>query len=138
MASSDGARDVDVVVVGAGMGGIYALHKFRGQGLEAVGVEGGADVGGVWFHNRYPVPAVDIESIHYTYYFSEEIYREWEWKDRFAPQPELLAYLNFVADKLGIRPLIHFNTWMTAHTGSPTPRAGWSRPAPGALQRTVS
>lgn len=113
MADRGEARKVDVVVVGAGMGGIYALHKLRGQGLEVVGLEGGSDVGGVWYHNRYPGARVDIESLHYTYYFSEEIYREWEWKDRFAPQPEILGYLNFCADKLDIRQLIHFDTWLT-------------------------
>ena len=112
MALPADARMVDAVVVGAGMGGIYALHKFRDQGLDVVGLEGGSGVGGVWFHNRYPGARVDIESLHYTYYFSQEIYREWEWKERFAPQPELLRYLNFCADKLDIRPLIHFETWM--------------------------
>jgi cation diffusion facilitator CzcD-associated flavoprotein CzcO len=124
MAAETGARQVDVAVVGAGMGGIYALHKFREQGLDVVGIEGGSDVGGVWFHNRYPGARVDIESLHYTYYFSDEIYREWEWKDRFAPQPELLKYLNFCADKLAIRPLIHFDTWMTAARWQPEP-ARW-------------
>ena len=124
MASQADAEQVDVVVVGAGMGGLYALHKFRGQGLTVAGLEGGAGVGGVWFHNRYPGARVDIESIHYCYYFSEEIYREWEWKDRFAPQPELLKYLNFVADKLDLRPLIHFETWMTAAQWQPGP-ARW-------------
>jgi cation diffusion facilitator CzcD-associated flavoprotein CzcO len=100
----------DVVVVGAGIGGIYAVHRFIQQGLTVLGLESAAGVGGVWFHNRYPGARVDVESYDYCYYFSPEIYREWEWTEKFASQPEILAYLNFVADKLDVRRHFRFNT----------------------------
>ena len=104
----------DVVVVGAGMGGIYALHRFRQQGLNVLGLEGASGVGGVWFHNRYPGARVDLESVDYCFYFSSEIFNEWTWTERNASQPELLRYLNFVTDRLDLRRLIQFETWLTA------------------------
>jgi len=110
-ATSD--SDYDVIVVGAGFGGLYAVHRFRQQGLKVLGIEGASDVGGVWYHNRYPGARVDIESIDYCYYFSEELYREWKWSERYAPQPELLRYLNHVADRFDIRPQFVFETWVT-------------------------
>ena len=103
----------DVIVVGAGIGGVYAIHRFRQQGLSVLGLEGGGGVGGVWYHNHYPGARVDVESPDYCYFFSPELYREWKWSERYASQPELLAYINFVADKFGIKPHILFNTWMT-------------------------
>jgi cyclohexanone monooxygenase len=105
---------IDVVVVGAGMGGIYALHRFRQQGLNVLGLEGASGVGGVWFHNRYPGARVDLESVDYCFYFSSEIFNEWTWTERNASQPELLRYLNFVTDRLDLRRLIQFETWLTA------------------------
>ncbi len=104
----------DVVVVGAGMGGIYALHRYREQGLKVLGLEGAPGVGGVWFHNRYPGARVDLESVDYCFYFSQEIFNEWTWTERNASQPELLRYLNFVTDRLDLRRLIQFETWLTA------------------------
>ncbi len=105
---------MDVVVVGAGMGGIYALHRFGEQGLKVLGLEGASGVGGVWFHNRYPGARVDLESVDYCFYFSAEIFNEWTWTERYAGQPELLRYLNFVTDWLDLRRLIQFETWLTA------------------------
>ncbi|WP_170321869.1 flavin-containing monooxygenase [Acrocarpospora pleiomorpha] len=102
--------DFDVVVVGAGIGGIYAVHRFRDQGLSVLGLEAAPEVGGVWFHNRYPGARVDVESYDYCYYFSPEIYCEWTWTEKYAAQPEILAYLNFVADKLDIRKHFRFET----------------------------
>jgi len=104
----------DVFVVGAGIGGLYAVYKFREQGHSVVGVEAGADVGGVWFHNRYPGARVDVDSTDYCYFFSAELYNEWQWSERYATQDELLRYLKFVADKFDLRRLIHFNTRLTA------------------------
>lgn len=101
---------VDVVVVGAGIGGIYAAHRFMERGFTVQGLESASGVGGVWFHNRYPGARVDVESYDYCYYFSAEIYQEWQWTEKFASQPEILAYLNFVADKLGIKPHFRFGT----------------------------
>ena len=107
-------QSTDVVVVGAGFGGVYAMHKFRSDNLDVVGLEAASGVGGVWYHNRYPGARVDVDSLEYCYHFSEEIYREWRWTERYAAQPELLAYINHVADRLDIKRHFHFDTWMTS------------------------
>jgi len=106
--------DYDVIVVGAGMGGVYAVHRFVSQGLSVLGLEGAPDVGGVWYHNAYPGARVDIESANYCYFFDPELYGEWEWTERYAAQPEILAYLNHVADRYDVRRHIKFNTYMTS------------------------
>lgn len=106
---SPGAR-YDVVVVGAGFGGMYAVHRFREMGLSVLGIEAGGDVGGVWYWNRYPGARCDLMSLDYCYSFSPEIEQEWTWTEQFAAQSEILAYANFVADRLSIRPLFAFNT----------------------------
>ncbi|MDW3215603.1 MAG: NAD(P)/FAD-dependent oxidoreductase [Ilumatobacteraceae bacterium] len=103
----------DVVVVGAGIGGIYATYKFREQGLSVRCIEGAGGVGGVWYHNRYPGARVDVDSFDYCYYFSEDLYRDWEWSERYAAQPELLAYLNHVTDRFDLRQHMRFDTWVT-------------------------
>ncbi len=102
----------DVVVVGAGLGGLYAIHRFRKQGLSVLCLEGGGGVGGVWYHNRYPGARVDLESIDYCYYFDTDLYRDWDWSERYATQPEILAYLNHVADRFDLRRHIRLNTWL--------------------------
>jgi len=79
------SKDVhDVVVVGAGFAGLYAVHKLRGQGLSVQAFERGGDVGGTWYWNRYPGARCDIESMEYSYSFSEELQQEWAWKEKFA------------------------------------------------------
>ena len=119
-------EEYDVVVVGAGMGGIYALHRYREQGLKVLGLEGAPGVGGVWFHNRYPGARVDLESIDYCYYFSSEIFNEWRWTERYASQPELLRYLNVrhPGPARSAQRLIQFETWLTAAEWHPE-RAQW-------------
>jgi cyclohexanone monooxygenase len=102
--------DFDVVVVGAGFAGLYGVYKFRADGLKVIGVEAGPDVGGVWYFNRYPGARVDVESIDYSYSFSNELQQEWEWSEKFAAQPELLAYLRHVADRFDLRKHFRFNT----------------------------
>ncbi|HWK66899.1 MAG TPA: NAD(P)/FAD-dependent oxidoreductase [Rhizobiaceae bacterium] len=109
-----GARRVDVIVVGAGFGGMYATYKFREMGKSVVGIEAGGDVGGVWYWNRYPGARCDLMSVDYSYGFSEEIEQEWTWSEQFAAQPEILAYANFVADKLDLRRSYLFNTRVTS------------------------
>ena len=104
----------DVVVIGAGMAGLYMLHRLREIGLSAVVVETGKDVGGTWYWNRYPGARVDIESQEYSFSFSEELEREWRWTERYAAQPEILAYLNHVADRFDLRRDIRFETRVTA------------------------
>ncbi|MCU1514016.1 MAG: cyclohexanone monooxygenase [Microbacteriaceae bacterium] len=104
----------DVIVIGAGMGGIYSVKKFRDQGLSVLGIEGAEDVGGVWFHNRYPGARVDIESIAYAYFFDPDLYKEWHWTERYAAQPDILAYLQHVADRYDLRRHIQLATWVTS------------------------
>jgi cation diffusion facilitator CzcD-associated flavoprotein CzcO len=112
LSGGERSPEFDVTVVGAGMGGVYALHRLREAGFKVLGLEGGRGVGGVWLHNAYPGARVDIDSTDYCYYFSPEIYREWTWSERYASQPELLRYINFVADRLDIKRLIRFETWL--------------------------
>lgn len=109
----------DVVVVGAGFGGLYAIERLRRDGLSVLAVESAGGVGGVWLHNRYPGARVDIESLDYSYQFSPELAREWRWSERFAAQDELLRYLNFVADRLDLRRHIQFNTTLQSATWKP-------------------
>lgn len=104
------ARRLDMIIVGAGFGGMYAVYKFREMGLEIQAFEAGGDVGGVWYWNRYPGARVDLPSIDYCFSFSPEIEQEWTWSEEFAAQPELLAYINFVADRLDLRKHYRFNT----------------------------
>jgi cyclohexanone monooxygenase len=100
----------DVIVVGAGFAGMYMLHRLRGQGLSVRVYEQGGDVGGTWYWNRYPGARCDVESMQYSYSFSEELQQEWDWSERYAPQPEILKYANHVADRFDLRSDIQLNT----------------------------
>jgi cyclohexanone monooxygenase len=100
----------DAVVVGAGFSGLYALHSLRRLGLSVRVLERGDGVGGTWFWNRYPGARCDIESLDYAYSFSEELLDEWVWSERYATQPEILRYLNYVADRFDLRRDIQLNT----------------------------
>ncbi len=102
--------DYDVVVVGAGFAGMYMLHRMRSAGYRAHVFETAEDVGGTWYWNRYPGARCDVESMEYSYSFDEDLQREWQWSERFATQPEILAYLRHAADKLDLRRDISFNT----------------------------
>ncbi len=104
---------VDVVIVGAGFGGMYMLHRLRGMGLSAIVFDTASGVGGTWYWNRYPGARCDVESMQYSYSFSEELEQEWTWSEVFAGQPEILRYANFVADKLDLRRDIFFETKVT-------------------------
>lgn len=112
--SKAGKVDYDVVIVGAGFSGMYQLHKLRQQGMTAHVYEAGDDVGGTWYWNRYPGARVDIESYHYSLGFDEELQQEWDWKERYAPQPELLAYAQHVSERFDLRKDISFSTKVTA------------------------
>jgi len=105
-----GAETCDVVVVGAGFAGMYMLHRLRGQGFSVRVFEQGGDVGGTWYWNRYPGARCDVESMQYSYSFSDELQQEWNWSERYAPQPEILKYANHVADRFKLRPDIKLNT----------------------------
>ncbi|EQB38017.1 hypothetical protein M948_05455 [Virgibacillus sp. CM-4] len=106
--------DFDAIVIGAGFSGLYMLHRLRKAGYRTQVYEAGADVGGVWYWNRYPGARCDSESMYYNYTFSKELYKEWTWTDRFPQQEEILHYLNYVADKFNLRKGIQFNTRVTA------------------------
>jgi cation diffusion facilitator CzcD-associated flavoprotein CzcO len=105
---TEGATDVDAVVVGAGFSGLYMLHRLRERGLDVRVYEKGDGVGGTWYWNRYPGARCDSESHIYCYSFSDEIRAQWEWSERYPEQPEILEYLNFVADELDLRRDIAF------------------------------
>ncbi|QYL19617.1 flavin-containing monooxygenase [Mycolicibacterium pallens] len=111
--SSTPNTSVDVIVVGAGFAGLYALHKFRSQGLSVRVFEGAPDVGGTWYFNRYPGARCDVESVDYCYSFSDELQQEWTWTEKYATQTEILAYITWVADKLDLRRDITFDTRVT-------------------------
>jgi cyclohexanone monooxygenase len=105
--------DLDVVVVGAGFAGIYAVHALRSAGLIVRAFEAGSGVGGTWFWNCYPGARCDVESKDYSYSFSPELEQEWSWSERYPAQPEVLSYLNYVADRFELRPDIQLNTRVT-------------------------
>ena len=109
-ATANPTETYDVVVVGAGFAGMYMLHRLRGQGMTARVYEQGSGVGGTWYWNRYPGARCDVESMQYSYSFSEELQQEWDWSERYAPQPEILKYANHVADRFNLRSDIQFNT----------------------------
>ena len=118
----------DVVVVGAGFSGLYMLHRLRGRGMSARVYERGSGVGGTWYWNRYPGARCDVESVQYSYSFSEELQQEWEWSERYAAQPEILRYANHVADRFDLRRDIEFNTRVDVPRHSTRTIAGPSRP----------
>ncbi len=109
-ASAPSVTSIDAVIVGAGLAGLYMLHKLRGLGLTARVFETGSGVGGTWFWNRYPGARVDIESLEYSYQFSDELQQTWQWSERYATQGELLRYVNHVADRYALRKDISLNT----------------------------
>jgi cation diffusion facilitator CzcD-associated flavoprotein CzcO len=113
-AKTDPALDFDAVIIGAGVSGLYQLYKLRELGLKVRVFETGTGVGGTWYWNRYPGARFDSESYTYGYSFSEELLQEWNWAERFAPQPETERYLNYVADKFDLRRDIQCNSRVTA------------------------
>jgi cation diffusion facilitator CzcD-associated flavoprotein CzcO/acetyl esterase/lipase len=113
MSESGNETTVDVAVVGAGMAGLYLLKRLRDAGFSAVALETGDDVGGTWYWNRYPGARCDIESLDYSYSWDPELSDEWQWSERYATQPEILRYLQHVADKHDLRRDIRFETRVT-------------------------
>src|SRR5919106_1189859 len=113
---SESRSEVDAVVVGAGFAGLYAHHRLRKLDLTLQGFEAAADVGGTWWWNRYPGARCDVESMDYSYSFSPELEQEWTWSERYATQPEILRYVNHVADRFDLRRDIRFETRVTSAT----------------------
>ena len=107
---------LDAVVVGAGFAGMYMLHRLRGLGFSARVFEAGGGVGGTWYWNRYPGARCDVESMQYSFSFSEELDQQWNWSEKYAPQPEILCYANHVADRFDLRRHIVFDTRVIAAT----------------------
>ena len=138
--------DVEVLVIGAGLVGIYALYRVLDAGFSAQTLEAGEGVGGVWYWNRYPAARFDSESYTYAYLFSRELFNTWRWKEEFATQPEVEAYLNFVVDRFGLRPRIRtgqrvssavrdetHNVWVVTTESGLVVRARWVIAATGGL-----
>jgi len=111
---SESISKCDVVIVGAGFAGLFALYRMRSLGLSAIVLEQGTDIGGTWFWNRYPGARCDVESLQYSYSFSDEVQREWSWSEKFASQAEILRYINFVADKFDLRGDIELSARVTS------------------------
>ena len=119
MAEISNSRHVlDVVVVGAGFAGMYMLYRLREQGLNVLVLDEASEVGGTWYWNRYPGARCDVESMEYSYSFSDELQQEWEWSDRFSTQPEILEYANHVADRFDLRKNIKFDSRVESMTFS--------------------
>ena len=142
---------VDVLVVGAGFAGLRALYRFRSQGHKVLVIEASADIGGVWYHNGYPGARCDVESYDYSYSFSAELEQDWRWSERYATQPEILRYINHVADRFDLRKDIQFNTrmvnatyeeasatWVIATEGGHSVRAKYLMMCVGQLSATKS
>ena len=111
--NSGSARDFDVVIVGAGFSGLYQLHLLRGLGFSCRVIEAAAGVGGTWYWNRYPGASCDIESMVYSYSFSNDLQQEWKWSDRYPSQPEVLSYIEHVVDRFDLQPDIQLETRVT-------------------------
>ena len=148
-------RELDAVVVGAGFAGLYMLHRLRGLGLTARVFEAGDGIGGTWYWNRYPGARCDVESLDYSYSFDDTLQQEWQWTERYAAQPEILKYINHVADRFDLRRDIQCSTRViSAVFDEPAKRwtaygrarvasarecaAAWRRRGPGQNRRATS
>jgi len=118
--NSPSPRQLDVAIVGGGLAGLYAIHRLRGMGLKVRAYEAGSGVGGTWFWNRYPGARCDVESLEYSYAFSDALQQEWKWPERYGNQPEILQYINHVADRFDLRRDVQLNTRITSARFDPT------------------
>ena len=112
IAKIDTHLDYQVVIIGAGVAGIYQIKRLADLGVRALVLDANADLGGTWYNNRYPGARFDSESYTYSYSFSKEVLDEWHWTEKFSPQPETLQYLNFVTDKFDLRKYMQFGCWV--------------------------
>ena len=103
-------QKLDVLIVGAGFSGMYLIHRMKQIGLKALVVEAAPEVGGTWYYNRYPGARCDVESMEYSYSFSEELEQEWDWPQKYSEQKDILEYANHVADRFDLRTYIKFST----------------------------
>src|SRR5207244_820421 len=100
----------DAIIVGAGVGGLYAIYRLRKLGLKVRAFEAGGGVGGTWYWNRYPGCRCDVESLEYSYSFSDELQQEWKWPERYGTQPEILRYVNHVVERFDLMRDVQLNT----------------------------
>ena len=105
---------LDALIVGAGFAGLYMLHRLRSMGFSARVLERASGIGGTWFWNRYPGARCDVESLEYSYQFSDELQQDWQWSERYATQPEILRYIEHVADRFELRRDIQLDTRVAA------------------------
>ena len=138
----------DAIIVGAGFAGMYMLYRLREAGYNALVVEAGDDVGGTWYWNRYPGARCDVQSLDYSYSFDAALEQEWDWSEKYATQPEILNYAQYVADRFDLRRDIRFGTrveaarfrpelpgWLITTDGGDTLEADWCIMATGCLSR---
>lgn len=111
-----GAGQLDAVIVGAGLSGIYMLYRLVERGMTVKVLEAASSVGGTWHWNRYPGARCDIPSVDYSYSFSDQLQQEWTWSEHYASQGEILSYLDHVVDRFGLRPHIELETSVVALT----------------------
>ena len=114
------SESLDVVIVGAGFAGLYLSHRLQESGRSVKVLEQGSDVGGTWYWNRYPGARCDAESLAYSFSFSSALEQDWHWTERYAAQPEILAYARHVADRFGLRSRIQFDTRVVSASWSDT------------------
>jgi cyclohexanone monooxygenase len=115
--SIESQGEFDAVIVGGGLAGLYAIHRLRNKmGLTVRAFEAGSGIGGTWFWNRYPGARCDVESLEYSYSFSDELQQEWQWPERYGTQPEILRYINHVADRFDLRRDVQLSTRVTSAT----------------------
>ncbi|RVU35990.1 NAD(P)/FAD-dependent oxidoreductase [Hwanghaeella grinnelliae] len=110
------AIELDVAIIGAGLGGLYAIHRMRGLGFKTRAFEAGSGIGGTWFWNKYPGARCDIESLEYSYSFDDDLQQEWRWPERYATQPQILAYIQHVAERFDLMRDVQLNTHITEAT----------------------
>ena len=110
MTAPQSTQPYDVIVIGAGFGGMYALHRLRKLGYRVRVLEAADGVGGTWYWNRYPGARCDVESLEYSYSFDNDLQQEWEWPERFSAQPDIEKYANHVANRYDLIKDIQFNT----------------------------
>ncbi|MBO6636388.1 MAG: NAD(P)/FAD-dependent oxidoreductase, partial [Parvibaculum sp.] len=145
-----GSLDCSVLVVGAGFAGLYAVYAARRLGHSVIGIEAGEDVGGTWYWNRYPGARCDVESVDYSYSFDADLQRDWRWTERYATQPEILAYARHVADRFKLRRHYLFKervsaasfdeadaAWAVQLSGCGSLRARWIIFAAGSLSTPI-
>src|SRR5215470_14294320 len=108
--TSSNKGQLDVAIVGGGLAGLYAIWRLRGLGLKVRAYEAGSGVGGTWFWNRYPGARCDVESLEYSYSFDDQLQQDWKWPERYGTQPEILKYINHVADRFDLRRDVQLET----------------------------